>query len=79
MSDASYRRHRNQVSLEHTARSISARIPPELMTSVEALAPRVGKPRIPAEHLQALEELKLAERRFGLARLTPLGRCLLML
>ena len=79
MSDASFRRHRHQVSLEHAARSISGRIPPELLTSIEALAPRVRKQRIPADHLQALEQLKLAERRFGLPRLTPLGRCLLLL
>lgn len=79
MSDASYRRHRQQVSLEHTARSISSRLPPELMSSVAALAPRMGKKRIPPEHLQALEALKLAERKFGLPRLTPLGRCLLLL
>ena len=79
MSDASYRRHREQVSLEHTARRLSTRLSPELLQSIEAISPLLIKKRIPADHLAELERLKLAERRFGAPRLTPLGRCVLLI
>ena len=79
MSDASFRRHRVQVSLEHAARRVSRSLTPELVTSIRTLAPTFPAKRIPQEHAEELERLNLAKRRFGRTRLTPLGRCILLL